>query len=99
MVEDYQAVLVLKVLVQAHATMAAPQQAGQRRLASLERLPSQGDAVELQQVEGIQEDVVARGLRRNKSNTAKPLLSQTTASASIRQDCTFRWFTASTMSG
>src|SRR5437764_14384320 len=57
-------------------------------------------AVQLQQVEGIEEDMAALPLLPRSSNiTAKPFSSQATASPSIRQDRTLRAFTPSTMSG
>ena len=46
---------MLQVLVQAHTRPALAQDAGQRRLAHLDRLPAQVVAVQLQQVEGVEE--------------------------------------------
>jgi hypothetical protein len=46
---------MLKVLVQAHSGTALAQDARQRRLAHLDRFSAQVCAVQLQQVEGIQE--------------------------------------------
>jgi len=45
---------VLQVFIQAHAVPGLAQDARQRRLADLDRLPPQVRAVQLQQVEGIQ---------------------------------------------
>ena len=45
---------MLQVFIQAHAVPGLAQDARQRRLADLDRLPPQVRAVELQQVEGIQ---------------------------------------------
>jgi hypothetical protein len=73
--------------------------AGQRRLAHLDRLPPQVRAVQLQQIEGIENACGSFCLRRITRKTAKPFSSQQTASPSIRQDRTLRWFTASTISG
>ena len=46
---------VLQMLVEAHAMPAVAQNAGERRLAHLDRLPAHVGAVQLQQVERIQE--------------------------------------------
>jgi hypothetical protein len=53
--EDRQAVWVLQVLIQAHAGTALTQDACQRGLAHLDRLSAQVGAVQLQQVEGLEE--------------------------------------------
>ena len=50
-----QAAVVLEVLVEAHAQPALAQNAGQRRLAHLQRLTAQIRAVQIEQVEGIEE--------------------------------------------
>jgi hypothetical protein len=55
MLEDRDAAVVLKVFIQAHAVAAFPQDAGQRRLANLDRLAAQVRAIQLQQVKGVQE--------------------------------------------
>jgi hypothetical protein len=47
--------VVLQLLVQAHAVAAFPQDAGQRRLAYLDGLPAEVRAVQLKQVEGVEE--------------------------------------------
>ena len=50
------------MLIEANAGRAATQQAGERSLANFNRFAPQVLAVELQQVEGVQEDVRACGL-------------------------------------
>ena len=50
-----QAAVVLEVLVEAHAQPALAQNAGQRHLAHLQRLTAQIRAVQIEQVEGIEE--------------------------------------------
>jgi hypothetical protein len=98
-VPEYALAIVGKVLVQTQSRKALTQQARQRRLARLQWLASQILAVELKQVEGVEEDMLADGLRRSRSNTASLFSSQATASPSIRQERTLSRFTASTMSG
>jgi hypothetical protein len=46
---------VPKVLIQPHAVAALPQDAGERRLAHLDRLSTQIRSVELHQIEGAEE--------------------------------------------
>jgi hypothetical protein len=46
---------VLEVIIQRDARAALAQDAGERRLADLDRLPPQVRAIQLQQVEGVQE--------------------------------------------
>ena len=89
---------VRKMLVQPQARQTSPQQAGERRLAGLERRTPQVLAVQLQQVEGVQQHMAAVGFAR-RSNTARPLASQATASPSIKHECTLSRLTASTISG
>ena len=55
MLEDDGALLVFEVLVQAHTWPALSQDACQRRLAHLDRLPPQVRAIQLQEVEGVEE--------------------------------------------
>ena len=90
---------VRQMLVEVQARQASPQQARERRLAGRERLAPQILAVELQQVEGVEQHMAASRLRRRCSNAASPLASQATASPSIRHERTFSLFTASTISG
>ena len=54
MLKNRQAAVVLQVLVQPHPGTDLAQDAGERRLADLERLAPQIRAVELQQVEGVE---------------------------------------------
>ena len=93
------ALRVLKMLVQAHAGAALPQDARQRRPAHLDRLPPKVIAVQLQQVEGVEECLGLVPPWRSSWNEVTPFSSQHTTSPSIRQDRTLRWFTASTTSG
>jgi hypothetical protein len=53
--EHSQPAVVLQMLVEAHAVAALTQDAGQRRLANFDWLAAHVDAVQLQQVERIQE--------------------------------------------
>ena len=55
MLEDGQTEVVLQVVVQAHPRSALPQFAGQSGLAHLDRLLAQIGAIQLQQVEGVEE--------------------------------------------
>jgi dsRNA-specific ribonuclease len=55
--EDSDAIRVLKVFVQPHAVPGLAQDARQRRLAHRDRLPPQVRPVQLQQVEGIEESL------------------------------------------
>ena len=98
--ENRQAAVVRQVLVQADAGPALPQDAGQRRLADLDRLAPQVRAVQLQQVEGVEEGcgLVAPPAEDIEAGRA-PARRSSTTSPSIRQDRTLRWFTASTTSG
>jgi hypothetical protein len=73
------------------------QQAGQRLLAHLKRLSPQVLAIELQEIEGNEEDL--RVVCLSLSKLAIPRSLQHTASPSIRQLRTFSLFTARTMSG
>ena len=99
MLEHDGALGMLQVLVQAHARPALAQDAGQRRLAHLDRLSAQVVAVQLQQVEGVEERLRLVPPVTEQLEEATPLSSQHTTSPSIRQDRTLRWFTASTTSG
>src|SRR5262245_2801162 len=56
--EDKVAILMLKMLIELHARPCLAQHRGERRLARLD--PAQIDAVELEQVEGEQEDAGVR---------------------------------------
>jgi hypothetical protein len=71
----------------------------QRRLAYLDRLPPKVCAVQLQEVEGVQERPRLVPAMAEQRKAAKPSSSQHTTSPSIRQERTLRWFTASTTSG
>jgi len=96
--EDNNALWMLQVFVQAHPGPAISQNARQRRLAHLNRLTPQVIAVQLQQVEGVEECLrLVPPVADWK--VASPRSSQHTTSPSIRQDRTLRWFTASTTSG
>jgi hypothetical protein len=98
-VPEYALAIVGEVLVQAQPRKASPQQTRERRLARLQRVAPQVLAVELEEVEGVEEDMFPAGLRRSCSNTASPFSSQATASPSIRHERALSRFTASTMSG
>ena len=89
---------VRQVLVEAQARPALTQDARERRLPRLDRLAPQIRAVELEQVEGVEEGVRLVAAAAQDANRARPRSSQHTASPSIRQERTLR-FTASTISG
>src|SRR6516162_3223168 len=55
--EHKRAILLIEVLVEAQPRCRAREQAGERRLAHRERLPPQVIAVQLNQIEGIEEHV------------------------------------------
>ena len=57
MLENDGALRVFEVLVEAHTWSALPQDACQRRLSHLDRFPTQVRAVELQQIEGVEESL------------------------------------------
>ena len=90
---------MLEVLVKAYTVATLAQDAGQCRLADLDRLPAHVGAVQLQQVEGEEECPASCRRLRSVEKIARPRSSQHTTSPSIRQDRTLKWFTASTMSG
>ena len=96
---EYALAIVGEVPVQTQPRKAPTQQARERRLARLQRLAPEVFAVQLKEVEGIEEDMLARRLAPQSSNTASPFLSQATASPSIRQERSLSRSTASTMSG
>jgi hypothetical protein len=98
-VPEYALAIVGEVLVQTQPRKAPTQQARERRLACLQRLAPQVLAIELEEVEGVEEDMLARRLAPRCSNTASPFSSQATASPSIRQERTLSRSTASTMRG
>ena len=83
------------MLVQPQAQQTPAQNAGEGRLARLDRLAPQVRAFQLEQVEGIQEHMAACALATSRSNTASPFSSQATASPSIRQERTLSRFMAS----
>src|SRR5262249_59541749 len=61
-VPEHALAVVGEVLVEAQAGQTSAQDAGKRRLARLDRLAPQVCAVQLQQVEGVEEDMLARRL-------------------------------------
>jgi hypothetical protein len=62
------------VLVQPQARQTPAQNAGEGRLARLDRLAPQVRAVQLEQVEGIQEDVAACALATKPLEHREPIL-------------------------
>ena len=75
------------------------QNAGQGRLADLDRLPPEVRPVQLQQIECIEKGLWFVPAMAEQVEGSHPLLVAHTTSPSIRQDRTLRWFTASTTSG
>ena len=73
---EYALAIVGKVLVQTQPRKAPTQQARERRLARLQRLGPQVLAVQFEEVEGVEEDMLARRLAPQPWNTASPLSSQ-----------------------
>src|SRR5262245_18084429 len=61
-VAEYALAIVGKVFVQAQSREAPTQQARERRIARLQRLAPQVLAIEFQEIEGVEEDMVARRL-------------------------------------
>jgi hypothetical protein len=59
---EYALAIVGEVLFQTQPWEASTQQARERRLARLQRLAPQVLAIQLEEVEGVEEDVLARGL-------------------------------------
>ena len=88
-----------EVLVQTQPRKAPTQEARERRLARLQRLAPQVLAIQLEEVEGVKEDMLARRLAPQPLEHREPFSSQATASPSIRQERTLSRSTASTMSG
>jgi hypothetical protein len=78
--EDKVAILMLKMLIELHAMPYLAQHRGERRLARLDRVPAQIDAVEFEQVEGENTLASARRYRR-RSNAGSPLSPQATPSS------------------
>src|SRR5262245_48993623 len=83
--EDGRAV-AFHVLVEAQAKVSFGQHTSKRRLADLKRITPQIVAVQLDQVESVDEDTVLWRWWRMRSNDAIPLSSQATASPSIMQE-------------
>jgi hypothetical protein len=74
--EDGKAAFVLQMLVQAYAVPALPQDAGERRLADLDWLPAYVGAVQLQQVERIQERLrLVLTVAQNMEGSHAPLVA------------------------
>src|SRR5262245_32674000 len=61
-VQEYALAIVGEVLVQTQTRKAPTQQARERHLARLQRLPPQVLAIQLEEVEGVEEDMLARRL-------------------------------------
>jgi hypothetical protein len=90
---EYALTIVGEVLVQTQTRKAASQQARERLLARLQRLPPQVLAIQLEKVESVEEDMFARRLAPQPLD-ASPFSSQVTASPSIRQERTLSRSTA-----
>ena len=97
--EHDHALRMFKVFVQPQAWSALAQDARQGRLARLDRLAPQIGAVQLQQVEGIEEGVRLVAAMAQDVEPGEPALIAAHHLPSIRQERTLRWFTASITSG
>ena len=85
-VAEHGLAVALDVVIEPNAMASSNQDGGQRRLADVERVAAAIVAVQLNQVEGIQEHagVVSAVTKRSKLGTA--LSSQATASPSMMHD-------------
>ena len=88
-----------EVLVQAQPRKAPAQQARERRLARLQRLAPEVFAVQLKEVEGIEEDMLARRLAPQPFEHRQPVLIAGDRLAIDQAERTLSRSTASTMSG
>jgi hypothetical protein len=66
--------IVREVLVQTQSRKAPAQQARERRLARFQRLASQVLAIQLEEVKGVEEDMLARRLAPQPLEHRKPVL-------------------------
>ena len=86
MAEDHLAVVVLDVLVEPQAGPGLGQDGCESGLADLKRIAAQVIAVQLDQVEGIEEDARVIASYRMRSKLGTPSSLQATASPSMMQD-------------
>ena len=89
--EHGHAVVMRQVLVQAYARPARAQDAGERRLANLERFSAQVGPVEFQQVEGVEEGVrlpssPAHGALRGEQSSGRLVAALAEAVAAPKAD-------------
>src|SRR5262249_5161949 len=70
----YALAIVGEVLIQAQARKAPTQQARERRLARLQRVAPEVFAVQLKEVEGVEEDMLARRLAPQPFEHREPVL-------------------------
>ncbi len=96
MAEDDRAV-VLDVIIEPDAIASLGQNIGQCRLADFERIVAQVVAVQLDQVEGVQEHAVIVAPVAMRLKLGNPLSSQATASPSMMQEFDRRCANASTI--
>jgi len=73
-VPKYAHAIVGEVLVQSQPRKAPTQQARERRLARFQRLAPQVLAIQLQEVEGVEEDMLARRLAPQPFEHREPVL-------------------------
>jgi len=83
--EDGRAV-AFQMLVEAQAKASFGQHTSKRGLAHFQRIAPQVVAIQLDQVESVEEGVAVMGRLRIRSNEATPLSSHTTASPSMMQE-------------
>ena len=96
---EYALAVVGEVPVQTQPRKAPTQQARERRLARLQRLAPDVFAVQLKEVEGIEEDMLARRLAPQPFEHREPVLIAGDRLAIDQAERTLSRSTASTMSG